>query len=208
MPAGNIRARESGSPSARRSSSTTAGESGSSRHRTSARLSFSPFSTRRRSRWRQHRRTLMSTKSTPEPIIILLVEDNPADARLTAEGLKRAKVLNQLHIVEDGEEAVAFLRREGQWSAAPRPDIVFLDLNLPKMDGREVLSIVKGDPALEHIPIVVLTSSDADVDILKAYKAKANCYVKKPVMFQEFLNTIKLIDDFWLSVVKLPREAA
>jgi CheY-like chemotaxis protein len=143
-----------------------------------------------------------------EPINILLVEDNPADARLTAEGLKRAKVLNQLHVVEDGESAVAFLRREGQWSDAPRPDIVFLDLNLPGMDGREVLSIVKEDPALQHIPIVVLTSSDADADILKAYKAKANCYVKKPVMFQEFLSTIKLIDDFWLSVVRLPRDAA
>jgi two-component system, chemotaxis family, response regulator Rcp1 len=150
----------------------------------------------------------MSMPSRPEAIIILLVEDNPADARLTAEGLKRAKVLNELHVVEDGEDAVAFLRREGKWSEAPRPDIVFLDLNLPRMDGREVLSIVKSDPDLEHIPIVVLTSSDADVDILKAYKAKANCYVKKPVMFQEFLSTIKLIDDFWLTVVKLPREAA
>jgi len=143
-----------------------------------------------------------------EAIHILLVEDNPADARLTAEGLKRAKVMNQLHIVEDGEEAIAFLRRDGRWADAPRPDIVFLDLNLPKMDGREVLSVVKSDPNLGHIPIVVLTSSDADADILKAYKAKANCYVKKPVMFQEFLSTIKLLDDFWLSVVRLPRDAA
>ncbi len=147
-------------------------------------------------------------QSRPEPINILLVEDNPADARLTAEGLKRAKVLNQLHVVEDGEEAVAFMRREGRWVDMPRPDIVFLDLNLPKMDGREVLSIIKEDPALQHIPVVVLTSSDADADILKAYKAMANCYVKKPVMFQEFLNTIKLIDDFWLSVVRLPKDAA
>jgi two-component system, chemotaxis family, response regulator Rcp1 len=144
-------------------------------------------------------------QSSAEPINILLVEDNPADARLTAEGLKRAKVLNTLHVVEDGEEAVAFMRREGRWANAPSPDIVFLDLNLPKMDGREVLTIVKEDPALQHIPIVVLTSSEADADILKAYKAKANCYVKKPVMFQEFLNTIKLIDDFWLTVVRLPR---
>lgn len=148
------------------------------------------------------------SEHSPEPVIILLVEDNPADARLTAEGLKRAKVLNQLHVVEDGEEAIAFLRHEGRFADAPRPDLVFLDLNLPKMDGREVLSIVKEDPDLAHIPIVVLTSSDADADVLKAYKAKANCYVKKPVMFQEFLNTIKLIDDFWLTVVKLPREAA
>jgi two-component system response regulator len=143
-----------------------------------------------------------------EPIVILLVEDNPADARLTAEGLKRAKVLNRLHVVEDGEEAVAFMRREGRWADAPRPDIIFLDLNLPKMDGREVLTIGKEDPELAHIPVVVLTSSDADVDILKAYRAKANCYVKKPVMFQEFLNTIKLLDDFWLTVVRLPRDAA
>ena len=148
------------------------------------------------------------TEDRVEPIVILLVEDNPADARLTAEGLKRAKVLNQLHVVEDGEEAIAFMRREGQWADAPRPDIIFLDLNLPKMDGREVLTTVKEDPELAHIPIVVLTSSDADVDILKAYRAKANCYVKKPVMFQEFLNTIKLLDDFWLTVVRLPRDAA
>ena len=148
------------------------------------------------------------TENRMEPIVILLVEDNPADARLTAEGLKRAKVLNRLHVVEDGEEAIAFMRREGQWADAPRPDIVFLDLNLPKMDGREVLTIVKDDPELAHIPIVVLTSSDADADILKAYRAKANCYVKKPVMFQEFLNTIKLLDDFWLTVVRLPRDAA
>jgi two-component system, chemotaxis family, response regulator Rcp1 len=147
------------------------------------------------------------TERRVEPINILLVEDNPADARLTAEGLKRAKVLNQLHVVEDGEEAIAFLRREGRWADAPHPDIVFLDLNLPGMDGREVLSIVKEDPALQHIPIVVLTSSDADTDILKAYKAKANCYVKKPVMFQEFIDTIKTIDDFWLTVVRLPRES-
>jgi len=150
----------------------------------------------------------MSERQTPEPVIILLVEDNPADARLTAEGLKRAKVLNQLHVVEDGEEAIAFLRREGRYADAPRPDLVFLDLNLPKIDGREVLTTVKEDPELAHVPVVVLTSSDADADVLKAYKAKANCYVKKPVMFQEFLNTIKLIDDFWLTVVKLPREAA
>ena len=142
-----------------------------------------------------------------EPVTILLVEDNPADAQLTQEGLKRAKVLNRLHVVEDGEEAIAFLRRQGRFADAPRPDLVFLDLNLPKIDGREVLATVKADPDLEHIPIVVLTSSDTEADVLRAYKAKANCYVKKPVMFQEFLATIKLIDDFWLSVVKLPHQA-
>lgn len=142
-----------------------------------------------------------------EPITILLVEDNPADARLTEEGLKMARVLNRLYVVEDGEEAVAFMRQEGAYAEVPRPDIVLLDLNLPKLDGREVLAIVKSDPELEHIPVVVLTSSEADVDILKAYRAKANAYVKKPVMFEEFLSTLKVFDEFWLSVVKLPRRA-
>src|SRR6185436_11961760 len=149
-------------------------------------FSPSPTSSSRR-RHDLRRRNQLMTENRLEPIVILLVEDNPADARLTAEGLKRAKVLNRLHVVEDGEEAVAFMRREGRWADAPRPDIIFLDLNLPKMDGREVLTIVKDDPELTHIPIVVLTSSDADADILKAYRAKANCYIKKPVMFEEFL---------------------
>ena len=143
-----------------------------------------------------------------DAIRILLVEDNPGDARLTQEALKLAKVLNQLSLVEDGEEALAFLRRQGPYADVRLPDLIFLDLNLPKMDGREVLAEIKADPKLEHIPVVVLTSSEADSDILKAYKLKANCYVKKPVMFQEFLQTIKTIDDFWLTVVKLPRTAA
>jgi len=141
-------------------------------------------------------------------VSILLVEDNPADVQLTEEGLKRAKVLNRLDVVEDGEEALAFLRRQGRHGNAIRPDLIFLDLNLPKMDGRQFLAEIKADPALNHIPVVVLTSSDADEDVLKAYKLQASCYVKKPVLFQEFLKTIKLIDEFWLTVVKLPREAA
>jgi chemotaxis family two-component system response regulator Rcp1 len=150
----------------------------------------------------------MTSESRADAVSILLIEDNPADVRLTEEGLKRAKVLNRLNVVEDGEEALAFLRREGSYADAPRPDLIFLDLNLPKMDGRQFLAEIKSDPVLNHIPVVVLTSSDADEDVLKAYKLQASCYVKKPVLFQEFLKTIKLIDEFWLTVVKLPREAA
>ena len=150
----------------------------------------------------------MTSESRADAVSILLVEDNPADVRLTQEGLKRAKVLNRLNVVEDGEEALAFLRREGSYADAPRPDLIFLDLNLPRMDGRQFLAEIKKDPVLNHIPVVVLTSSDADEDVLKAYKLQASCYVKKPVLFQEFLKTIKLIDEFWLTVVKLPRQAA
>ncbi len=150
----------------------------------------------------------MTSESRVDAVSILLVEDNPADVQLTEEGLKRAKVLNRLDVVEDGEEALAFLRRQGRHGNAIRPDLIFLDLNLPKMDGRQFLAEIKADPALNHIPVVVLTSSDADEDVLKAYKLQASCYVKKPVLFQEFLKTIKLIDEFWLTVVKLPREAA
>ena len=150
----------------------------------------------------------MTSESQVDPVTILLVEDNPGDVQLTQEGLKRAKVLNRLNVVEDGEEALAFLRRQGAWADAPRPDLIFLDLNLPKMDGREFLAEIKADPALNHIPVVVLTSSDADADVIRAYKLQASCYVKKPVMFREFLETIKAIDAFWLSVVKLPHEAA
>jgi chemotaxis family two-component system response regulator Rcp1 len=148
----------------------------------------------------------MSIPLRAEAVTILLVEDNPADAELTQKGLKRAKVLTDLHVVEDGEQALAFLRREPPYAEAPRPDLIFLDLNLPKMDGREVLAEIKSDPALEHIPVVILTSSDADADVLKAYKLKASCYVKKPVMFKEFIETIKAVDEFWLTIVKLPRQ--
>jgi len=150
----------------------------------------------------------MPFESRAEPIVILLVEDNPGDAQLTELGLKRARVLNRVIVVEDGEAALAFLRREGAYADAPRPDLIFLDLNLPKMDGREFLTEVKADPALNHIPVVVLTSSEADEDVLRAYKLQASCYVKKPVQFEEFLKTISLIDEFWLSVVRLPRERA
>ena len=150
----------------------------------------------------------MSVPLQAEPVTILLVEDNPADAELTQKGLERAKVLTNLHVVEDGEQALAFLRHAAPYAEAPKPDLIFLDLNLPRMDGRELLAEIKSDPGLEHIPVVVLTSSDADADVLKAYKLKASCYVKKPVMFKEFIETIKAVDDFWLTIVKLPRQAS
>jgi CheY-like chemotaxis protein len=138
------------------------------------------------------------------PVKILLVEDNPADVRLTREALKEGKVRNNLHVVADGEAALAFLRREGQYARAPHPDLIFLDLNLPRKDGREVLAEIKEDPDLKRIPVVVLTTSTAEKDILQSYNLHANCYVTKPVHLDEFLSVVKSIDDFWLAIVKLP----
>jgi two-component system, chemotaxis family, response regulator Rcp1 len=138
------------------------------------------------------------------PIEILLVEDSPGDARLTMEALKEAKVLNHITVVEDGVEAMAFLRREGEHSRAPRPDLVLLDLNLPKKDGREVLAEVKADPALAQIPIVVLTTSQAEKDIAQSYELHANCYITKPVDLDQFMQVIKAVESFWLTVVRLP----
>lgn len=137
-------------------------------------------------------------------IRILLVEDNPGDVRLTREALRDAKMLNELHVVADGVEALAFLRREPPHTAAPRPDLILLDLNLPKMDGREVLSAIKSSPDLRSIPVVVLTSSGAEEDVARSYDLHANCYVRKPVELQSFLNVVRTIDDFWVSVVRLP----
>ncbi len=139
-------------------------------------------------------------KSTP--IEILLVEDNPADVRLTQEALREGKVRNNLSIARDGEEALAFLRREG----TPRPDLILLDLNLPRRDGREVLKEIKSDPALRTIPVVVLTTSEAEADILKSYALHANCYITKPVDLDQFITVVKSIDDFWLTIVRLPPE--
>ena len=144
------------------------------------------------------------TESRLEPIVILLVEDNPADARLTAEGLKRAKVLNRLHVVEDGVAALDFLYRRPPHQNAPRPDLILLDLNLPKMDGRQVLVEIKHDPALAHIPVVILTTSEADRDVLAAYEMHASCYVVKPVGLNEFVTIVKSIENFWLAIVTLP----
>ncbi len=139
------------------------------------------------------------------PIEILMVEDSPGDARLTMEALKEAKVLNRISVVEDGVEAMAFLRREGKHTEAPRPDLILLDLNLPKKDGREVLAEIKTDPALADIPVVVLTTSQAEQDVLRSYQLHANCYVTKPVDLTQFMSVIKSVESFWLTVARLPR---
>lgn len=137
-------------------------------------------------------------------IEILLVEDNPADVDLTQETLAYAKIRNRLHVVSNGEEALAFLRREGRYSDVIRPDLILLDLNLPRKDGREVLEELKADPDLRSIPVVVLTSSDAEKDVVRSYDLGANCYVTKPVDLDQFSNVVRTIEDFWFVVVKLP----
>ncbi|MEH1820672.1 MAG: response regulator [Nostoc sp.] len=148
----------------------------------------------------------MSKDSHPiEPIEILLVEDSPEDADLTVEILGDAKVLNQIHVVEDGVEALKFLRQQGNYANAPRPDLILLDLNLPRKDGREVLAELKADPDLKLIPVVVLTTSGANEDILRTYALNANCYVTKPVSLEEFAKVIRSIEFFWLVAVKLPK---
>ncbi len=142
------------------------------------------------------------------PIEILLVEDNPGDARLAKEALKDSKLLNNIHHVVDGEQAIQFLRQEGDYQDAVRPDIVLLDLNLPRKDGREVLADIKNDPDLQTIPVVVLTTSEAEQDIVQSYKLHANCYITKPVDLDKFLQIIDSLQDFWLSIVRLPSHAA
>lgn len=137
-------------------------------------------------------------------IEILLVEDNPADVELTRETLEDAKIYNRLHVVSDGVEAMQYLRREGKYRDAIRPDLILLDLNLPRKDGREVLLELKNDPALRAIPVVVLTSSDAEKDVLRSYDLGANCYVTKPVDLDQFGKVVRSIEDFWFMVVKLP----
>ncbi|HET9145611.1 MAG TPA: response regulator [Sphingomicrobium sp.] len=138
------------------------------------------------------------------PVEILMVEDNPGDARLTEEALKESKVMNNLHHARDGVEAMAFLRREGPHKDAPTPDIILLDLNLPRKDGREVLAELKNMPRLGNIPVVVLTTSDAEQDIVMSYNLHANCYITKPVDLDKFIDIIRGIENFWLSIVKLP----
>src|ERR1700721_4166714 len=137
---------------------------------------------------------------------VLLVEDSPGDVRLTREAFKDAKVLINLHVASDGTEAMAFLGREGQHLNSPRPDLILLDLNLPKKDGREVLEEIKQSPVLKSIPVVILTTSASDADILRSYRLHANCYTTKHVDLDVFLEVVRSIDSFWLSVVKLPRE--
>ncbi len=143
-------------------------------------------------------------EQSSDRIEILLVEDNPGDIRLTQEALKEGKILNNLSVVTDGVEAMAFLRREGRYEKAPRPELILLDLNLPKKDGREVLAEIKTDPSLKLIPVVVLTSSEAEQDILKSYKLHANCYISKPVDWDQFMEVVKSIEQFWLIIVKRP----
>ena len=146
------------------------------------------------------------TRPTGRPIEILLVEDNPGDVRLTIEGLNEGKVHNNLHVAKDGVEALAFLRREGNYADAVRPDLILLDLNLPRKDGREVLADIKADPDLKTIPVVVLTTSRAEQDVLHSYQLQANCYITKPVDLEQFIHVVKSIEDFWLTVVTLPRK--
>lgn len=139
-------------------------------------------------------------------IEILLVEDNPGDVRLTREALREGKVLNNLNVVTDGQEAVEFLRREGEYGNVPRPDLILLDLNLPKKDGREVLAEIKADESLRRIPIVVLTTSQAEKDVIQTYNLGVNCYITKPVDLDQFIYVVKSIEEFWLTVVTLPLE--
>ena len=139
-----------------------------------------------------------------EAVEILLVEDDPGDVRLTQEALKDSKMRNNLHIVEDGIEALAFLRNEGDYADVPKPDIILLDLNLPRKDGREVLQEIKDDEKLKRIPVVILTTSENDEDILTSYNLHANCYITKPVDMNQFVQIVKTIEGFWFSIVKLP----
>jgi two-component system, chemotaxis family, response regulator Rcp1 len=138
------------------------------------------------------------------PINILLVEDNEPDVVLTREAFKEAKISNALYVVEDGVEALAFLRRQGKHADAPRPDLILLDLNLPRKDGRAVLQEIKSDPALASIPVVILTTSNDEKDVVRAYTSHANCYIVKPIDFLQFLSVVRTIEGFWLTVVRLP----
>ncbi len=146
----------------------------------------------------------MNAKLTGRPVEILLVEDDPADVLLTQEALLGSKIRNNLHVVDDGVEALAFLRREGTYRDVPRPDLILLDLNMPRKDGREVLADIKEDPGLKAIPVAVLTTSSQDEDILKSYELHANCYITKPVGLEQFATVVQSLDDFWFTIVKLP----
>ena len=144
------------------------------------------------------------SEAVGRPVEILLVEDSPSDTELTVDALKEAKIRNHLSAVEDGVQAMEFLRRQGRFAGAPRPDLIMLDLNLPRKDGREVLAEIKSDPVLKLIPVVVLTTSRAEQDVLRAYQLNANCYITKPVDFDQFLTVVRSIESFWLFVVTLP----
>jgi chemotaxis family two-component system response regulator Rcp1 len=148
----------------------------------------------------------MEHMKSSNPINVLLVEDNPADIRLTREAFKDGKIQNSLSIVMDGEEALLFLRKKNKYASAPDIDIVLLDLNLPKKDGREVLAEIKQDAELKLIPVIILTTSSAEQDILNTYSNHANCYIMKPVDFNQFMNVVRTIEQFWLTIVKLPTQ--
>jgi len=142
--------------------------------------------------------------ATPRAIEVLLIEDNPADVRLTREALSERKVVNRLNVVSDGVEALRYLRHEGSYAASPRPDLILLDLNLPRKSGREVLEEIKADPDLRRIPVMVLTTSKAEEDLDRAYSLHANCYIRKPVDLDEFLEVVRSIEHFWFTIVTLP----
>jgi chemotaxis family two-component system response regulator Rcp1 len=146
----------------------------------------------------------MNEQQRVKPIDILLVEDNPGDADLAREALESSKISNRLHVVDDGEKALAFLRGEGQYSGMPRPELILLDLNLPRKDGRQVLAEIKSDDNLKRIPVVILTTSRAEEDILKSYDLHANCYITKPIDLNQFLHVVMSIEEFWLTIVQLP----
>ena len=146
----------------------------------------------------------MSVAKSGRPIEILLVEDNPADVRLTVEVFKDSRITNHISVATDGEEALAFLQKQGKYADADRPDLILLDLNLPRKDGREVLSEIKADHDLKTIPVIVLTTSDADQDVWKAYDSGVNSYITKPVDLDQFIRIFRTIEEFWLTIVKLP----
>ena len=146
----------------------------------------------------------MTTEMQTRPVELLLVEDSPGDVRLTIEALKEGRVINNLTVVQDGEEAIAFLRRQGRHAGAPRPDLILLDLNLPRKSGMEVLAEIKTDPDLKLIPVVVLTTSQAEEDVLRSYELHANCYIVKPVDLEQFMSVVHAIKSFWLALVVLP----
>ena len=149
----------------------------------------------------------MNRQTAGQPIDILLAEDNPGDVQLIREAMKDGKLSSRLHVVTNGVEAMTFLRRENKYASVPTPGLILLDLNLPRKDGREVLAEVKADPLLRRIPVVVLTSSEAERDILESYELHANCYIIKPVDLERFLHVVKSVEDFWLSTVKLPPDS-
>jgi chemotaxis family two-component system response regulator Rcp1 len=149
----------------------------------------------------------MMNQLLSEPIEILHIEDNPGSVRLTQEALKDGKLHHHMNVAEDGVEAMAYLRREGPYAGAVRPDLILLDLNLPRKDGREVLAEIKSDPGLKSIPVCILTTSQAEEDIVKSYQLYANCYITKPVDLEQFIQVVKAIEGFWFEIVRLPRES-